>query len=129
MVLIDTSVFIAVERGRISLEDPVFDTRLAMSAITLSELLHGVHRADSESRRAARGTFVERLASQMPILPIDEFVARVHARVKADLQRQGVVIGAHDLLIGCTALANGGKVLTRDLKSFPEIPGLELVTC
>jgi predicted nucleic acid-binding protein len=38
-----------------------------------------------------------------------------------------MAVGAHDLLIGATALATGGRVATRDLRSFPRIPGLDLV--
>jgi len=52
--------------------------------------------------------------------------ARVHARVWAELAAKGVGVGAHDLLIGATALAIGGRVATRDLRSFLRIPGLEV---
>jgi len=35
-------------------------------------------------------------------------------------------IGAHDLMIGATAVALGYAVLTRDRRSFPSIPGLRV---
>lgn len=133
MVLIDTSVFIAVERGRL---DPARIQELAgagetvaISAITLSELLHGVHRADSEARRAKRELFVSRATNDLPIVMIDAEVARVHARLAAEFDRGGQTMGAHDLWIACSALVHGATVLTCDLRSFPRIPELPVIAC
>lgn len=67
-----------------------------ISVITFSELLHGVHRADSEKRRLEREAFVER------------------------------VIGAHDLMIGATSISLGFSVLTSDVRDFERIPGLKI---
>src|SRR5262249_46190258 len=67
---------------------------------------------------------VESLLSRLPVLPFDLVVARVHARLWADLAGQGVNVGAHDLLIAATAIAAGGAMATRDQRSFPRIPGL-----
>ena len=53
-------------------------------------------------------------------------VARVHARLWAELASSGVTLGAHDLIIGATALACGWPVATRDTRSFAKIPGLEV---
>jgi predicted nucleic acid-binding protein len=58
------------------------------------------------------------------VLPFDVVVARVHARLWAELAAKGVTGGAHDLLIAATALATGSTVATRDDRSFPRIPGL-----
>ena len=79
------------------------------------------------ARRALREGFVERLISSVLVLPFDLTVARLHARVWADLAAQGITVGAHDLIIAATALANGGTVATRDDRSFPKIPGLSVL--
>lgn len=130
MVLIDSNVWIAAERGDLDLVQVLSaQASPAISAITLSELLHGVHRANTSARRAVRERFVEHLANAVPILPVDREVARIHARIGATLQTQGVVVGAHDLLIGCTALAHDIPIVTRDLRSFPRIPGLVIKAC
>jgi tRNA(fMet)-specific endonuclease VapC len=47
-MLIDTSVFIAAERGQLDLDTIITAHQgepVALAAITASELLHGVHRA------------------------------------------------------------------------------------
>ena len=133
MVIIDSSVFIAVERGTLD-PDAVqqhagADQSVAISVITLSELLHGVHRADTEARRAKRELFVSRATTGLPVVPIDADVARIHARLSADLERNGQTMGAHDLWIACCALTHGAHVLTRDLRSFPRIPELPVIAC
>jgi predicted nucleic acid-binding protein len=62
------------------------------------------------------------------VIPFDLVVARVHARLWAQVASAGRPVGAHDLLIAATAIANGYRVATRDTRSFPNIPGLSLVT-
>ena len=65
-VLIDTSVLVGFERGQLDLER-VTEERLRhrpdepfyLSVITVSELLHGVHRAQNRVQRARRSAFVE----------------------------------------------------------------------
>ena len=94
-----------------------------------AELLHGVHRAEDASRRSRREAFVETTLERLPVLPFNLDTARIHARIWAELASQGVSIGAHDLLIAATALSVGGRVATRDLRSFPRIPGLEILAC
>lgn len=129
MVVIDSSVLIAVERGQLELSTVVEagTSPVALAAITASELLHGIHRAGTAAQRALREAFVERLLASIPVLPFNLAVARVHARVWADLAVQGITVGAHDLLIAATALANAGTVATRDERSFPKIPGISVL--
>jgi predicted nucleic acid-binding protein len=128
--LIDTSVLIDVERGRLSLTaliDEHGDDDVAIAVITASEPLHGVHRVSAGARAAAAEAFVEGLLAVVPVLAFDLAEARTHARLSADLQSRGVSVGAHDLLIAATALANDCRVITRDVRSFPKIQGLDVL--
>jgi tRNA(fMet)-specific endonuclease VapC len=59
-------------------------------------------------------------------MPCDLVVARIHARLWAELAAQGITVGAHDLLIAATALSLGVPVATRDVRSLPCISGLAL---
>jgi tRNA(fMet)-specific endonuclease VapC len=128
-MLIDSSVLIAWERDQLDIETQLAshaDDEVAISAITASELLHGVHRATTPARRNQREVFVEGLLSRLPILSIDLVTARIHARLSAQLAIKGSAVGAHDLLIAAKAMARGHAVATRDERSFPKIPGLSL---
>ena len=128
--LIDTSVFIAAERGQLDVtrlagEDE--DEQLAMAAITASELLHGVHRVKTAVGRTRAERTVERTLSLFPVVPFDTDIARVHARLGAELAVAGKAVGAHDLIIAATAVWLDYRIATRDLRSFPRIRGLTVV--
>ena len=127
--LIDSSVLIDVERGRVVLGvllEGRGDRGIAMAAITAAELLHGVHRLRASKRKTRAEAVVETLLSSIPVLPFDLVCARAHARLGAELSRRGITVGTHDLMIGATALARGLSVITSDQRSFPRIPGLEI---
>ena len=60
--LIDTSVFIDLERraGQVSdLEGRLPDEPAMMAAMSASELLVGIHRAETPQRREERKTFID----------------------------------------------------------------------
>lgn len=126
-VLIDTSVLIEIERGRADLDAAVGDEDRAISAITASELLHGIHRATDEHVRARRQAFVEHILAALDPIPIDARVARAHAAAWAQLDAAGTPIGAHDLWIAATALAHGHAVATANARDFARVPGLRVV--
>jgi tRNA(fMet)-specific endonuclease VapC len=127
-LLIDTDLLIDTERGvgTPATEAILAEEERAISVITVSELLHGFHRA-SGARRARRSAFVEHLLAGIRAIPITEPVARVHAEIWAQLAETGQVIGAHDLWIAATALAHGLGVATRNAEDFGRVPGLRVV--
>jgi tRNA(fMet)-specific endonuclease VapC len=124
--LIDSSVLIAAERGQLNFDAIAAEEDVAISAVTASELLHGVHRARTPAQRHRRQAFVEGLMAQLPVIAFDLIVARVHASLWAELAKRGVAVGERDLMIGATAIAKGYAVATRDERSFPKIPGLKV---
>lgn len=124
-VLLDTSVLVQLERARAQLELD-FDDEVAVSAITASELLHGVHRAATSGQASRREAFVARVLTTIPVVPFDTDIARVHARIWAQLAGDGVTIGAHDLIIAATALARGWDLATHNMRDFARVPGLQL---
>ena len=126
--LIDTSVLVAVERGALSRSDLIgrAGDEAALSVVTASELLHGVHRADSARKRVRRERFVEAILAELRVLPVDLDVARTHAQIWADLRARRVSVGAHDLLIAATALVHGLAVATRNVREFRQVEGLSV---
>jgi predicted nucleic acid-binding protein len=126
--LIDTSVFIAAERADLDLTTVADKTTpAAMAAITASELLVGVHLVVSPAGRARVARTVESWIQTIAVVPFDLEIARAHATLAAQLRTDRITIGAHDLMIAATAVALGYRVATRDLRSFPRIPGLDVV--
>lgn len=128
-ILIDSSIFIAAERGRLSLQAHIAGQEqepVAISVITASELLHGIHRARDRQRRAGRERFVEAILAQFPVVEFDLEAARVHARLWAELEARGELVGAHDLLLAATAVALDFHLATANLRDFQRIPGLRV---
>jgi tRNA(fMet)-specific endonuclease VapC len=128
-LLIDSSIFIRIERSGETPESLLArlgDEAVAISAVTASELLHGVHRAESALRRGRREQFVERILRTVPVIPFTLEVARSHSRIWADQVKSGTLIGAHDLLIAATAIAHDLALLTHDKRHFERVEGLKL---
>jgi tRNA(fMet)-specific endonuclease VapC len=129
-LLIDTGVLIRVERSaRVDLDFSPWERYgdAAISVITASELLAGVHLAVSDKRRIRRAASVEAMLAALPILDITLEVARIHAELVATLRQHGQTLGANDALIAATALAGGHALLTTDIRDFSRVPGLEVL--
>ena len=128
-LVLDMSVLVAAERKDFDLarfltsEAP--DETILITTVTATELLHGVHRAEGETR-LKREVFVEEMLRVLPVLPFDLPSARAHSRVWADLESQGSRIGAHDLLIASICLAGGHCLATLNLGDFRRVDGLRL---
>lgn len=127
-VLIDTSPLVSLERdGALEALDAVApDEDRAISVITASELLHGVHRATGE-RATRRRAFVEHILASIDPIPVTAAVARVHAEVWAAVEAAGTPVGAHDLWIAATAIRHGYGVVTANVREFSRVPGLRVV--
>jgi predicted nucleic acid-binding protein len=127
-VLIDTDLLVDLEHGvgAPELDRLLGEEERAISVVTVSELLHGVHRA-SGARRARRSAFVEHLLAGLQAIPITEPVARVHADVWAQLAKRGQAIGAHDLWIAATAIAHGLSLATGNAAELRRVPGLQVI--
>jgi len=127
-ILVDTSVLVAIERGQLDAATLVDSAEpVAMAAISASELLHGMHRLKSAVARTRAERFVERILAAVPIVSFDLAIARVHARLDAELSAAGTAVGDADLMIAATAVWLDYRVATRDLRSFPKVKGLEVL--
>ncbi|GAB2861210.1 hypothetical protein GCM10022221_71230 [Actinocorallia aurea] len=124
-LILATGVLIASERGTASVDEVIGDTDdVAISAITVAELLVGVELADA-ARRPVRQAFVDEVLALIPVEEYTADVARVHARLLAETRRQGRRRGAYDLLIAATAAATARTIITADSSAaFDDLPGV-----
>lgn len=127
-VLIDTDLLIDRERGARAhtLDELLGSARRAISVITVSELLHGVHRQRG-AVRAQRRARVEHILAGLRPIPVTVPIARLHAEVGAQLASRGVTVGANDLWIAATALGHGLALATRNVADFERVPGLHVL--
>jgi tRNA(fMet)-specific endonuclease VapC len=128
-LIIDTSVFIRWERAGRAIDFSPWSGygEVTISSITASELLVGVWRADTDSRRQKRTAFVEAILAVVPVVDFNLPVARLHAQLFASLMKSGRTIGPHDLIIAATALHRGSSLLTANAAEFSQVPGLDVI--
>lgn len=128
-LVIDTDVWVLAEKsgGKLNLARWAHHGNAYMSAVTASELLVGVERANSAQRKAQRGAFVESILASIPILDFSAPVTRTHARMLARLPKNKTAT-VQDALIAATALHHGHALLTRNLADFKIYAGLTVET-
>lgn len=96
---------------------------LAISSITLAELLHGVEKSQ-HVRKNLRA--VEDFCSRLDILSYDDHAASHYGEIRADLERKGMPIGVNDLHIAGHARSLGVILVSNNLKEFERVDGLRL---
>jgi predicted nucleic acid-binding protein len=129
-LILDSSLLIADERGKFDMAGflrQFSGLQPVIAAITASELLHGVERAQDAARKARRQRHVEQILAALSIQPFDLAQARVHAQIWAELETRGQMIGPHDLQIAAAGLALGHEVATLNVQEFQRVTGLKVV--
>lgn len=97
---------------------------IGVPAIVEYELRYGLLRLPQEAakpRLAALAT----LLRPMQLLPFDSECAAQAARIRAELEAAGTPIGAHDTLIAATVLRYQATLVTRNVREFARVPGLQ----
>ncbi len=133
-LILDSSVIIAAERRGETVEH-LFERVLrasgdqdaALSAVGLTELVHGIYRAPTPEMRFRREAFLNELLADLTVYPYTRETAFLAGRLDGEQQSHGIVIPFADLLIGATALVLSYSVLTVNVRHFELIPGLLVV--
>lgn len=130
-VLIDTCVWVEVERGRLSAADvaaftgkePVF-----ISPVTIAELQFGVETAARPEIRQVRSSALARL-KRKPLLRIDGDTGIIAGQLNVSLQKMGRSADhrIHDVWLAAQAIQHSFGFLTLNRKDFKDIPGLRLI--
>lgn len=118
-VILDSSIVVEAERQRLDagrflkqIASRIGEREAALCSITVAELAHGVHRADTAARRQTRRAFLDDLKAALPVYPITADTAELVGEISAEASRKGLVIPFDDLLIGI-ALSNAVTPLPR----------------
>ncbi len=133
-LVLDSSVLIAAEREKrpvsellSSLEAGYAETEFLLSSITVMELEHGWHRANTPEAALKRRRYLDEVLSIVPVESFTREMGVLAAKIDADMKKMGLVIATADLLIGVTALYYGYSIGTRNVRHFQMIPGLNVI--
>lgn len=127
--MLDADVVIRGEKGTFDLTNWVAsrsNDQFEIAAITVAELWHGIERATSP-HKITRQRYLDAVLSSLPIIPYTEQTAYEHARIWAELEISGKMIGFYDLIVGATALERGSEVATFNKRHFARIKGLSII--
>lgn len=130
-VIVDTSIWVGVERGRITPDQVgalTGDDAVYLTPPVLAELEYGVLRAQTEGQRNRRLAAVARIKCK-PSLMIDIETGEIFGRLAEYLDRQGRPARRRiqDLWIAALAIRYGYRVLTQNQKDFADVPGVDLL--
>ncbi len=124
--LLDTNIVVYVIKQRPHPALEVFNrhhVRMAISAITLAELVHGAEKSSDVAQNTA---VVEDFVSRLAVLPYDDKAAWHYGNIRASLEKIGQPIGVNDLHIAAHARGNGMTLVTNNMREFEKVPGLLL---
>lgn len=129
--LIDTNLWVAIERGSLSAADIHAITRqepVYVSPVNLAELRYGIElMADAKLRQRAEAMF--RRMRRKPLLRITGETAEVFGQLAGRLARagRGPEFRIQDLWLAAQAVQRDFTLLTANAKDFRDVPGLSLV--
>jgi tRNA(fMet)-specific endonuclease VapC len=96
---------------------------IGISSVTVAELEYGVYKSlRQEQNKIALTQFL----IPLEILPFDERATQTYGKIRAELERLGIIIGSMDMLIVSQAISLGLTLVTNNVRELSRIPGLEL---
>ena len=122
--LLDTNICIYVIKRRPELVLDRFNknaAHLAISSITLAELLHGAEKSSQPQRTLA---VVEDFCSRLDVLDYGAKAAQHYGQIRASLEQRGTPIGVNDLHIAAHARSEGLTLVSNNLREFERVDGL-----
>jgi predicted nucleic acid-binding protein len=128
--LIDTSIWIAVERGDVSPADLYSITKqepVFLSPINLAEITYGIElMTDAASKQQALKML--RRMRRKPMLRITGETGEIFGKIAAQLRhsKRRADFRIQDVWLAAQALQRGFTVLTSNARDFQDIPGLKL---
>jgi predicted nucleic acid-binding protein len=129
--LIDTCIWIDVERGALSPADVTSFTAsepVYLSPVTIAELKFGAENAKEPHIKQKRLAALLRLKTK-PVLKIDETTGEIFGSLAAQINKAGHQhdYRIQDLWLASQSIQHGLSLLTYNRKDFEEIPGLSIV--
>ena len=96
---------------------------LALCSVVYAELLWG---ARNSARKTDNLNRVRHFAEPLQSLPFDDESAECYGVIRADLAARGTPIGPNDTLIAAIAVASQATLVTRNLREFQRVEGLQI---
>ena len=129
--LIDTNLWIAIERGTLTAADIHAITRqepIYLSPVNVAEVRFGIELMKDAKQKQRAMTALRRMGRK-PLLSITGETAEIFGAISARLTkaRRGADFRIQDLWLASQAIQRDFTVLTSNTKDFKDVPGLKWV--
>jgi len=128
-IILDADVILRGAKGTFDLKRWAAarpDEQFEVAAVTVAELWHWVERA-AGSHKTKRQHYLRSILELLPVIPFTEQTAHEHARIWAELESAGKMIGYYDVIVAATALERGSGVATFNRRHFAQVKGLIVI--
>ena len=126
--LLDTNIVIYVIKRRPLSALQLFNEQaghMAISAITLAEMLHGAEKSSAPARSLA---VVEDFCTRLEVLAYGPKAAQHYGSIRSALEKRGQPIGVNDLHIAAHARSEGLTLVSNNLREFERVEALQLAS-
>jgi tRNA(fMet)-specific endonuclease VapC len=125
--LLDTNICIALIRQK---SEAILQklTTLApgdvgISCITLAELFYGSAKSTHPEQN---NSALEQFLLSLELVDFDQQAASAYGKIRAELEKNGKIIGSMDMLIAAQAISLGTILVTNNTREFKRVSGLLL---
>ena len=98
---------------------------IKIPAIVKAELLHGAEKSLKRDENLAK---ISTFLIPFEIIPFDDVCTGYYGKIKASLEKTGMLIGPNDLIIAATTLAKNAILVTNNTFEFSRVEGLPTLT-
>ncbi len=124
---LDTNIIVYALNGKYPAVERHFQSVPAMSiavpSIVLAEIEYGARKSRDYAKTIAQ---YRKFTGIFEPVPFSDAASVCYGKIRAELEEQGQVIGADDMLIAATALADESVLVTHNVGEFSRIEGLKV---
>lgn len=126
MYMLDTNICIYIKNNKpphvLEKLQSLNANQVCMSSVTYAELFYGAMKSQQPIKNIEH---IIALKNAISILNFDESAAEKYGEIRADLEKQGLVIGSNDFLIAAHALSEQCVLVSNNLREFNRVKNLQ----
>ncbi|MDR1421251.1 MAG: type II toxin-antitoxin system VapC family toxin [Coriobacteriales bacterium] len=97
--------------------------KIEIPSLVKAELLFGAY---NSRRTEANLKRIKAFLRPFEIIPFDDAGADAYARIRAELEKTGTMIGANDAVIAATVVSRTGTLVTNNTREFSRVKDLRI---
>ena len=121
LYMLDTNICSYIIKGYIE-KEKLINKKIGISSIVASELLYGAKKKNSKKLMR----IVDLFLNSFEIYDFDKKAAVEYSKIRVNLEKQGLIIGAYDLQIAAHAKSLNAILVTNNEKEFMRVNNLKI---